>query len=139
MKRISACILLIFACLPAWADIVVPTRTLRARHIVQSSDLTVQPGDALGALDDPRKIVGQEVRATLYAGRPVTQADFGPPALIERNDLVVLVFRQTGLTISTEGRALGRGAPGERIRAMNLASRTTVSGRISRNGNIEVE
>ncbi|MEM9126779.1 MAG: flagella basal body P-ring formation protein FlgA, partial [Pseudomonadota bacterium] len=43
------------------------------------------------------------------------------------------------LSITTEGRALGRGAAGDRIRVMNLSSRTTVTGLIRPDGQIEVK
>lgn len=59
-------------------------------------------------------------------------------AIIERNDLVTLIFRQGVLTIAAEGRALGRGAAGEAVRVMNLSSRTTVTGRIKQDGSVEV-
>ena len=72
-------------------------------------------------------------------GRPVRAVDVGPPAIVDRNDLVVLVFNRQPLSISTEGRALGRGAVGERIRVMNLSSRTTVTGLIRPDGQIEVK
>ena len=58
--------------------------------------------------------------------------------MIGRNDLVRLVFSQGGLRIMAEGRSLGRGAVGEVIRVMNIASRTTVSGRIQPDGSVEV-
>lgn len=126
------------AAMPAQADILVPVRTIRAKEIISPSDITAKPVDVTGALVDPALVVGQEARAVLYAGRPIRPGDVGPPAIISRNDLVTLIYLQGGLQIVTEGRALGRGASGEVIRAMNSASRTTVSGRIRPDGSIEV-
>lgn len=123
---------------PALADYLVPLRTIRAKDIVSAEDLAVKKGEILGALEDPAAAVGKEARVSLYAGRPLRAGDIGPPAIIERNDLVTLVFRRGGLTIAAEGRALGRGAAGEAVRVMNLASRTTVSGRIQADGSVEV-
>lgn len=71
-------------------------------------------------------------------GRPLRPGDIGPPAIIERNDLVTLIFRQGGLTIAAEGRSLGRGSVGEAVRVMNLSSRTTVTGRVKQDGSVEV-
>lgn len=124
---------------PALADYPVPARTIRAKEIVTSADLVAKPGEAPGALTDPALIVGQEARAALYPGRPIRPGDIGPPAVVDRNDLVTLVYVRGGLRIVTEGRALGRGAVGETIRAMNSASRTTISGQIQADGSIRVE
>ncbi|MCF6433053.1 flagellar basal body P-ring formation chaperone FlgA [Leisingera sp. MMG026] len=123
---------------PAWAEYLIPLRTIRAKAIVNAEDLALKKGEILGALSDPAAVVGQEARVALYAGRPLRAGDIGPPAIIERNDLVTLTFRQGVLTIAAEGRALGRGAAGEAVRVMNLNSRTTVTGRIAADGSVEV-
>ena len=59
-------------------------------------------------------------------------------SLVDRNEIVALSFKSGGLAILTEGRALARGGVGDRIRVMNLASRTTVTGTITRPGEVEV-
>ena len=138
MKRIVRALLL-FAAPAALADILVPVRTIRAKEIIAPEDLAYQSTEAPGALSEPDEIVGQEARVALYAGRPVRPTDIGPPALVDRNDIVPLIFQQGGLRIITEGRSLGRGAVGETVRAMNISSRTTVTGRILADGSIEVQ
>ena len=135
MKRIVLALLL-FAAPAALADILVPVRTIRAKEIIAPEDLAYQSTEAPGALSEPDEIVGQEARVALYAVRPT---DIGPPALVDRNDIVPLIFQQGGLRIITEGRSLGRGAVGETVRAMNISSRTTVTGRILADGSIEVQ
>ena len=124
---------------PALADIVVPTRTIRPGEVIAGTDLTLKPGtrdDVAGRIDD---VIGQEARVALYAGRPIRLDDLGPPALIDRNQLVTLVFLRGGLAISAEGRALARGAEGDRIRVMNLSSRATVTGRVNADGTVVVQ
>ncbi len=122
----------------AIAEIIVPVRNIRPKEIIAPSDLTHKQVSVAGAISVVDELLGQEARVALYAGRPIRPGDFGPPAIIERNDLVTLRFRNGSLTIATEGRALGRGAEGESIRVMNLSSRTTVSGRVKADGSIEV-
>lgn len=131
--------LLIGAASSACADIVVPVRTIRAKEIIAAGDLDLKSGDLPGAVSEPLALIGQEARVALYPGRPVRPGDVGPPALVERNEITTLVFLQGGLHIVAEGRALGRGAAGEMVRAMNLSSRTTVTGRIQADGSIEVQ
>ncbi|NOC45971.1 MULTISPECIES: flagellar basal body P-ring formation chaperone FlgA [unclassified Ruegeria] len=131
--------LVLLAPIAAQADIVVPTRTIRAKEVISAADLELKPTDVADAISDPDLLIGQEARVALYPGRPIRGSDVGPPAIVDRNDLVVLVFSSQPLSITTEGRALGRGAAGDRIRVMNLSSRTTVTGRIRLDGQIEVQ
>ncbi|MEM1005019.1 MAG: flagellar basal body P-ring formation chaperone FlgA [Pseudomonadota bacterium] len=123
----------------AVADIVVPTRTIRAQEVISAADLELQPRDQPGVATDLNALIGQEARVALYPGRPIRLSDIVAPAVVDRNDLVVLVFNRRPLSITTEGRALGRGAAGDRIRVMNLSSRTTVTGLIRPDGQIEVK
>ncbi len=123
---------------PAAAEVIVPVRTIRAKEVITAADITWKPTEIPGAISDPAAIIGQEARISLYPGRPVRPGDVGPPALVERNDLVSLVYTRGTLRISAEGRVLGRGSVGERVRVMNLTSRTTVSGQILPDGSIEV-
>lgn len=134
-------ILIMFAgtAFSACADILVPTRTVRAKEIISATDLTFKDGDTSGVVSDLDQIVGLEARVVLYPGRPIRPGDVVPAALIQRNDLVLIVFLNGRLRIMTEGRSLGRGAEGEIVRVMNLASHTTVSGRIMADGSIEVQ
>ncbi|MGR3617477.1 MAG: flagellar basal body P-ring formation chaperone FlgA [Paracoccaceae bacterium] len=137
MRRWIAIVLI----LPSWvsAEITVPGRTIRAKEIIRFEDL-IQANDSIsGVLSRRDQAVGLEAKTTLYAGRPIKFEDVGPPAVVGRNDLVTLVFVKGPLRISTEGRALGRGALGEVVRVMNLSSRTVLNGRIRSDGVIEIE
>jgi flagellar basal body P-ring formation protein FlgA len=131
-------ILILALAVPAAAESVVATRTIRAKSLIAPGDLTLVSAELPGAISDLNAAVGLEARVSIYAGKPVRQGDLGPPTLIERNQLVTLVYVAGGLAISTEGRALGRGSEGDEIRVMNLGSRNTVSGRIGPNGAVYV-
>lgn len=130
--------LIVMSPMAVQAEIVVPTRTIRAKEIIVASDLELTNTEVDGVVMDPGLLIGQEARVALYPGRPIRETDVGPPAIVDRNDLVVLVFNRQPLSITAEGRALGRGAAGDRIRVMNLSSRTTVTGHIRPDGQIEV-
>lgn len=131
---------LVLALMPSavLADSVVAVRTIRAKMVLSASDVVVV-GDVLpGALRDVNQAVGLEARQTIFAGRPVTAGDLVEPAAVERNALVEMVYDRDGLKITTEGRALGRGAAGARVRVMNLASRVTVTGTVLGPGQVAV-
>lgn len=122
----------------ALADSLVATRTIRAQSIIGPDDVTLVAAAIPGALDSTEGALGFETRVALYAGRPIRPSDIGPPAVIDRNQIVPLAFAAGNLTILTEGRALDRGGVGDVIRIMNLGSRATVSGRISADGRVLV-
>ncbi len=135
---IRAAFLLFLGVAPAAADVVVATRTVRAQSLIGPGDVALSEGDVAGMADSLDAVVGREARVTLYAGRPVRSGDVGAPALIDRNQIVTLSFRQGGLAISADGRALDRAGAGERVRVMNLASRSIVVGEVAENGTILV-
>jgi flagellar basal body P-ring formation protein FlgA len=123
---------------PVSAESLVATRTIRAKTLIAPEDLTLVSAALPGALTDPAQAVGLEARVSIYAGKPVRAGDLGPPTLVDRNQLVTLVYVSGGLAISTEGRALSRGAEGDEVRVMNLGSRNTVTGRIGPDGAVYV-
>lgn len=134
---LKVCLLIALAT-PASADALVATRTIRARTLVAAEDLTLVAAEIPGALSDPGQAVGLEARVAIYAGKPLRPGDLGPPTLVERNQLVTLVYLSGGLAISAEGRALAQGSAGDAVRVMNLGSRNTVTGRIGPDGTVYV-
>ena len=137
--RTLALLVSILAAGPVLSESVVAARTIRAQTILTAQDLALQPVHIIGAFNDPALIVGMETRAALYAGRPVRPGDVGPPAIIDRNQIIVLVYATSSLTITTEARAMGRGGVGDRVRVLNMSSRTTVEGVIRPDGSVLVQ
>jgi flagella basal body P-ring formation protein FlgA len=131
-------VILVLMAGPTLAESVVATRTLRAQTVIGPGDLAVVDTELAGALSDPAQAYGLETRVAIYAGRPVRPGDLGAPTLVQRNQVVTLVYLAGGLAISTEGRALEAGAAGDSVRVMNLGSRNTVAGRIGQDGTIYV-
>lgn len=123
---------------PAAADTLVAARTIRSHAIIAAQDLQSIAGTVPGALTHPASAIGQEARVVLYAGRPIRPEDIGAPAVIERNQLVTLIYARGGLEIAAEGRAMGRAGVGDALRVMNQSSRTTVTGRVTEAGTVRV-
>lgn len=116
------------------AEAIVAARTLPAQTIIGMNDLVMRDITIAGGETDPLLFVGMETRVAVYAGRPLRVADVGAPAIVERNQIIGLVFEHNGLVITTDGRALERAGPGDVIRIMNLASRNTIRARIDNTG-----
>jgi flagella basal body P-ring formation protein FlgA len=122
----------------AQAESLVAARTIPAQARISVEDLMLVDADIPGALTAVAPALGLEARVAIYPGRPVRAGDIGPPALVERNAVVTLVFRSGGLSIRVEGRALQRAGAGGTVRAMNLASKTTVTGLVAPDGTVLV-
>ncbi|MFT4012847.1 MAG: flagellar basal body P-ring formation chaperone FlgA [Paracoccus sp. (in: a-proteobacteria)] len=135
MLRILAFALLLP--LPAMADAVIAARTLRPGMVLAASDVMVATA-VDGPFSRPDQVVGQQLQAMVSKGRPITPAQLSAPILIERNQLVTLVYDRASLRIEAEGRALGPGAVGQVIRIMNNNSRVTVSGRVAADGTVVI-
>ena len=120
------------------ADSLIAARTLQAHSVLQEDDMVLVAAELPGALTSPGLAVGQETRVAIYAGRPILASAVGPAALVERNQTVMLIYQSSGVSISTEGRALDRGAEGDRIKVMNNVSKVTVTGVIGPGGTVHV-
>lgn len=126
------------AAAPVWAETLVANRTLPARTVIAPGDLVANPAIVPGAATQISEVAGKETQAVIYAGQPIYLALLAAPALVERNQMIRLVFDQDGLRIMTEGRALERGAAGTLIRVMNQGSRTVVQGIVAEDGSVNV-
>ncbi|SNT03557.1 flagellar basal body P-ring formation chaperone FlgA [Tropicimonas sediminicola] len=123
---------------PVASETLVATQTVRSQTVLSAADVMVVSGSVPGALEHPAAAIGMEARVVLYAGRPIRAEDIGPPALIERNAMITLVYQNGPLSITADGRSLARAAAGETVRAMNLASRATVTGTVDPDGRVIV-
>jgi flagellar basal body P-ring formation protein FlgA len=124
--------------LPAMAESYVALRTIPARSVLLISDMTGVDAEIAGAVTDAQAIVGREARVTVFAGQPIRTEDFAAPIIVERNQIVALIYSAGGLQIGLEGRALDAGRADEVIRVMNLASRAVVHGTVTDAGIVQV-
>lgn len=123
---------------PALADALVTNRIIKAGQVIEAADLSVVAADIPGTATDPALVAGQEARVALYPGRPIRDGQFGPPAIVLRNQVVALSYVTGTLSIFTEGRALDRGGVGDVVPVVNLSSRNTVQGRVMPDGTVSV-
>ena len=123
----------------AAADTLVAAHTIRAKTVLGPEDIAILPGNNSIGQVNVDAVLGLEARVTLYAGRPIHASDLGPPAVIERNQMVKLVYDNGVVSISTDGRALERAGVGDPLRAMNSTSRTTVVGLATSDGRVLIQ
>ncbi len=131
---IRSCLLVCLLAGPAAAESVVAARTIPPHTVIGPDDLLLREIVVPGAVENMAEIVGLESRVALYAGRPIRPGDLGYPAVVDRNQIIPLIYQGVGVVISTEGRAMDRAGPGDLIRVMNMTSRATVTARIGIDG-----
>lgn len=132
--------LALLLCFPgiASAESLLAARNIRPETVLTAADFVLVADTIPGAADHPDLVIGMETRVAIYAGRPILPQDLGPPALVDRNQIVLLHYTTGGLSIQAEGRMLDRGGYGDVVRVMNLSSRTTISGIVEPDGSIRV-
>ena len=138
MRISGLCLMLLLMADPAVADMLVAVHTLRAQTTLSAEDMTQTGGTLPGAASALADVIGLETRVAVYQGQPIFQKNLGPAAVVERNQAVQLAFQSGALTILSDGRALERGGVGDRIRIINIASRSTITGVIAADGSVHV-
>ena len=136
MKWLCALLLLLPA--PVLAESLVAARLIRPSDVIAPGDVTRSPAVVAGAANALDQVVGLEARVAIYPGRPIRLADLGPAAVVERNEVVRMIYRRGGLMIQSDGRAMARAGVGDAIQVMNLSSRQSVQGVVTAAGLVEI-
>lgn len=123
---------------PVMAETVFAQKTIRPREMITAEAIHLQDVRVAGGARTLEDVIGSEVKHAVYAGRPILSGNLVKAALIERNQVATAVFVLNGLTITTEARALERGAAGDVIRAMNLSSKSTLRTEVLADGSLKV-
>ena len=121
---------------PVLTQAVMPNEIAEPRHfMLQLRDIASLPQGHLESIDTA---VGQRFRRSLPANAVPAPGDLSPPRWVRRGDAVQLVSRAGPIEVRAEGRALGDGLAGGRVRVENLRSQRVVEGVVSAPGLVEV-
>lgn len=99
-----------------------------------------RPGEVIGATDvtyidvrstdiaantilDSAQLVGQSLRRSLPAMRPLNSSDVILPTLVKKGDLLTVSLQRGSIHLTAQGRALENGAEGQIVKIMNTSSR----------------
>ena len=112
------------------AQALIYTRNIPAGEPLVADDLTWAEVPAAARLTDPLAdpdlAAGRIARRPLHAGAPALARDLVGAKVIHRDDVVAVIFREDGMILSLQGRALGDAAVGEPVQILNLSSKKTV-------------
>lgn len=116
-------------------EIAVPVADFDRGDALQAKDLVMvrRPAHVVRAdsITSMSELVGMIPRRVLKAGEPIRSADLAKPILVEKNQLVSVVYASKGLSLSMRGRAQSNGAMGETIKVQNPQSKRIVEATVS--------
>jgi flagella basal body P-ring formation protein FlgA len=101
--------------------------SLSTGEMVQAQDLTFAKVPAFqvptDAPDDAARVIGKVARRPLRAGGPVSAQDVAAAQLIKRDDAIEIAYRDDGVNLVLQGRAMTSASAGEPVTVMNPASK----------------
>ena len=124
-------------------SVPVLKNTIKNGDVITSSDLSnidlrssaVHSGMILN-VDD---LVGLTPRRILHAGKPIKDSMVEYPQIVQRGELVTMVFNNGLLSLTAQGKALENGAKGDVIRVVNANSSKTLEARITGQKEVAVQ
>jgi flagellar basal body P-ring formation protein FlgA len=113
-------------------------RPVERGEVLRASDLTVlrRPKAQAEGLAQTSAAVGLAARHQLRPGQPIYVADLMKPVVVQRDDLVTLVYAAPGLTLTLRGKAQEAGAVGDTIGVLNEQTKRVVQGVVSGPGRV---
>jgi flagella basal body P-ring formation protein FlgA len=118
------------------------TKTLRNGDIIGATDISWIEIDAKDLQNDQllkeEDFIGKTPRRMVNAGKPVRDNELQKPVLVDRGDMVTLVYKTGSITLTAKGKALQGGAAGDLVKFVNIASNRTLDGFVSADHEITV-
>lgn len=116
-------------------DVPVLTKAMRQGAVIGVRDIemiSVRENDIRGDLvvsaDD---LIGMTPRRIVLPGKMVKMNDLQAPLIVERGDLVTMIFNEGGMRLTAKGKALENGAKGDLVRVANSSSSRTVEAMVT--------
>ncbi|HWK94307.1 MAG TPA: flagellar basal body P-ring formation chaperone FlgA [Pseudolabrys sp.] len=126
----------------ATVETVTVTRSIDRGVVLKASDLTIERRPRAQVDRDTvvgiEHAVGLAVRNVVRPGQALRAADLTRPELVQRGQMVTLVFEAPGLTLTLRGKATESGAEGDTVSVLNEQSKRTIQGVVVGPGHVVV-
>lgn len=83
-------------------------------------------------------LVGNTPRRMVLAGRPVAKNGVRRPILIDKGDIVTMIYQTPQMTLTTKGRAMDEGSRNDTIRVMNTQSKLIIDATITGRNKVSI-
>ena len=114
-------------------EIVALAHSVSRNDVIADSDLvmvTMPARNALGAFFDPVDVVGQRMKTSLSAHKPLMARHLHPDFLVEEGQEVLISSSAGGISVNMIGYALENGQIGEWVGVENAGSGKTIRAKI---------
>ena len=126
----------------AAVEVVMVTHPIDRGGVLRAVDLAVErrprsevPRDAVAGIDHA---IGLAARNVIRPGQPLRSAELTRPEIVQRGQMVTLVFEAPGLMLTMRGKASEAGAEGDTVSVLNEQSKRTVQGVVAGPGHVVV-
>lgn len=123
-------------------DVPVVTRKLFRGDRIAASDVALiqiaQSDVRRQVAASKSELIGMAVTRTIGANQPVALSSIESPRLVQKNEMVPVIYRSKTMELKTYAKALMDGAYNDMIRVRNVDSNKTIVGRVMENGVLEV-
>ncbi len=120
---------------PVQMDVPVLITPKRINDEITAEDLTIKqfPSDKVRSdiLLDSNSIIGLAARRVLNVGQPLRSIDLHKAQLVQRGELVTMIYKNGDMEISASGKAQDGGALNDVIRVVNAGSNRTVTATVT--------
>jgi flagella basal body P-ring formation protein FlgA len=126
-----------------YADVLVARNSLRRHQVVEEKDvqvvnknITPLPGDVA---TDLQEVLGKRMTLSVNSQEVLRKSMVEVPPLVKKGDRVTLLVENPSFTITSVGEAKEDGRKGDRIRAVNIASKKEVYGEVLDDHTVQVD
>ena len=120
------------------AEIWTAKTKLKRGDIIGESDLefSTVPVRLLhkAAVLDINDIIGKQVKTIIQPQSPILERSIQEPVLVNKKDIVTIVFKNKGLQLTMRGVSLDQGIKNQVIRVKNLQSKTVIEAIVVKKG-----
>jgi flagella basal body P-ring formation protein FlgA len=126
----------------ATVEVVAITRPVARGEALKHADLAIErrPRAQIGTgfVTNIEQAAGLAARNALQTGAALRAADLMKPEMVQRNELVTLIYEVPGITLTVRGKALEGGTEGDTIAVLNEQSKRMVQGAVIGPGRVFV-
>lgn len=122
--------------------VLVPTKDITKDEIIKKENLTqiIIRSNRLrdDVIKEENNLLGKQAIRTIKEGKPITSRDIRDEIVIKKGQMIMVVYKNKGLQITSKMEAIEDGAKGQRIRLINNKSNKEVVGRVVDKNMVEV-